>query len=310
MIIKHLISLLVISILISGCTTTQIKKNENNMSKEEKTEVYIIIKGMSLAENGKLEEALKVFKDGYSKNPKNIKIVRYLALAYSKLGDNINGKKYFEEALKIDKFDSESLYNYSILCYSEKEYIKAKELLERVKIESIDKKIVLAKGYVYYQLEEYQKSYNEFSKIIEDGTEYSIDVNNIYVIILKKVNKNDEIYNFLHTTYSKNKANFQNMKLLSDYLIEVKAYEKSEEFLKNYGRANGYSKELLIALGELMILKNDYNECKSYLNLLEDKYAMDAEVMKFKVKYFRGLNLEEEAKKIENILNNNSGSEK
>lgn len=310
MIKKYFISLFVISILLNGCTTTQTKKTEKKISEEEKNEIYTIIKGMSLAENGKLEEALKVFKEGYAKNPKNIKIVRYLALCYSKLGDNQNGKKYFEEALKIDKFDSESLYNYSVLFYGEKEYIKAKELLERIKIESIDKKIILAKGYVYYKLEEYQKSYDEFSKIIEDGTEYSADANNVYIIILKKVNKNEMIYKFLYNLYSKNKENFQKMKMLSDYLIEVKAYDKSEEFLKDYGRANGYTKEVLIALGELMILKDDYVQCKSYLNLLEDKYAMDADVMKFKVKYFRGLKMEEEAKKIENIINNVSGSEK
>lgn len=310
MIKKTLLSVLILISILTGCTNTEKEKETKKISKEEKEEIYLLIKGISLAENGNLEEALGKFKEITVKNPKNIEAVRYTGLCYSKLGDIENGKKYFEMALKLNKYDQETLYNYSVLCYSIKDYEKSKELLERIKIENIDRKVMLAKGYVYFQLNNYLKSYEEFSKIIFDGTEYNIDVYRTYISVLKKNGKNDEIYKFAYNLYTKEKTNFQNLVLLTDYLVEITAYNNAEEFLKNYGKDNGYSKNVLLKIGELMLAKQDFEQTKTYVTLLDEKYSMDTDVLKFKVKYYRAIGMEEEAKNIEKMLNNISRSEK
>ena len=305
------IILIISALLMNGCTSTQSKeKQKKELSKEEKEEVYSIIRGISLAENNKTEEALSAFKEAYKINPKNQKAVKFIALCYSKLGDIENGRKYFEEALKIDKYEAETLYNYAILEYSQNNYIKAKELLERVKIENIDRKIIMAKGYVYFKLEMNQESINEFSKIINDGTEYSIDVYKTYVELLKRNNKNGEIYNFVYNLYIKQNNNIEKLNLLSTYLREVKAFDTAEEFIKNYARENGYSKVVLISLGELMIEKEDFGQAKTYLELLENKYSMETDVLKFKIVYFEKLGLKEQAEEIKKILNSTSENKK
>ena len=298
------ITFLIGTTLLTGCTNSKPKTEKIN-----KEENYAIIRGMNYGEAGKYDESIKAFLKAYSINPNNIMTVRSLGLVYSRAGDTATGEKYFLEALKIDKYDKEALYNYAILKYDVGKYDEALELLNTIKIENVDNRIYIARGGIYYKLKNYEKSFQEFTKIIGDD-DYSKDIYQIYIDVMQKSGRGDKIYEFTYNLYKKNVNDKDKMDVFKDYLIFIGAYDEAEKVLKEYTIKNGYSLEITLDLINVTIKNKKYDSAKAYWSLIPEDQNLNIKVLEMKSYYYKELGMQEEAAKYESILKNVKGAEK
>ncbi len=301
--LKNIVVLIFIFI-IAGCSNSEVKKSD------PKEENYSIIRGINAAENGKYNEAITEFEKAYTINKKNIITVRALGLAYSKAGDLKKGEEYFKEALVIDEFDTETLYNYAILKYEEKKYDEALQLLNKIKIQNIDKKIIAAKGGIYYKKGDYENCYKEISKIIGDNIVYPQEFYIIYIDSMKNSGRANLQYEFIYKKYKENKENIIFVTIFKNYLDEIGAYEESEKVVKEYGEQNGYSTQILIMLAETAIKSKKIDIAKEYIDRISQEENMNINVLKIKAAYYSAAGMKTEAERYENILKNMRGIEK
>lgn len=296
--------ILIFIFIIAGCSNSEVKKND------PKEENYSIIRGINAAENGKYNEAITEFEKAYAMNKKNIITVKALGLAYSKAGDLQKGEAYFKEALVIDEFDTETLYNYAILKYEEKKYGESLELLNKIKIQNVDKKIIAAKGGIYYKKGDYENCYREMSKIISDEIVYPQDFYAIYIDSIKKSGRANLQYEFIYKKYKENKGNIVFVSMFKNYLDEIGAYEESEKVVKEYGEQKGYTTSILIMLAETAINSKKIESAKEYIEQISEEENMNVNVLGIKAAYYRAAGMNSEAERYENILKNVRGSEK
>tara|TARA_B100000965_G_scaffold199444_1_gene166506 strand:- start:261 stop:1904 length:1644 start_codon:yes stop_codon:yes gene_type:complete len=81
----------------------------------------------------KYEEAISNYKKALQLNPKFVDSINSIGTINSILGNFENGLKYFKEAIEIDKFNSESYYNYvsaKKITGEDKVFLKLKNLIE------------------------------------------------------------------------------------------------------------------------------------------------------------------------------------
>lgn len=289
---------IIIVILFAGCSNTGVSKSDG--AKEEK---YARIRGINLAAEGKYEEALKSFMAAYNYDKKNVFTVRSIGILYCKLGDFEKGKKYFTEALKIDSTDSETIYNLAIIYFNEKNYTKSLDVLMSAPPEKITKNIIKAKGIVYKTLGEYQKSYEQLIEIVAKEDD-DADLFVTYIDILKKLNKNNQIYSFLYSKYQKSKSNLSVIFLFTDYLKEINALDEALQVLKDYGNNFEYNTEVLLKITEILYEKSDFDSSEKYINVVSQKDSLDERVLVWKHKIYSSQGKTEQADQIEKILNN------
>jgi len=291
---KILVILLTLQLL--GCTSAQ---NENENVKEEK---YKIIKGLNSAENGDLKGALESFKKAYEINPNNILTVRSIGLAYLKLGDQKKGAEYLNEALKINEEDEKTLYNLAILNYENNDYEEARKYLEKIKIEKTTSEILKAKAYVYYNLNDYQKSYLEFNKFFNEDIFVKAETYAVFIDVLKKLRYNEKIYEIVHIMYKNDSENLNKIILLTNYLNEIEAYEESIRILKKYGIEHEFNETILYNLAICFYKKGDYIRSENYIMLISDEKRMKVKNMELLMEIYIIKGDQKNLNKIKNIL--------
>lgn len=305
---KKLFYIFLLIFIFTACSNTS-KKTEPEKVPPEKQSKYLMIRGINFAEKGNMKEAMENLKKSYEINPKDVITVRSIGLVYSKLGDFENGEKYFEEALKIDKTDTLSLYNLGIMYYQKKEYQKSIEYFNEIKIEQINDDIRRAKAYTYYNLKEYEKSSTEFQNIDFINKTYDIDFYNIYIDVLEKTDKKNEVYPLIYKVYEKNKEKAAFNIMFANYLETMGAYDDAIEILKQYGIRNKFNKNVVLAMCKIAFIEEKYEDVSKFLNFIPQENRFDEDVLKMRLNYFKVIGNEEEAVKIERILNKIKGTE-
>ncbi len=303
---KYGILVLILSVfIIGGCTSMQ----KTKISDESKEEKYFIIKGLNNAESGRMQEALNNFFDAEKINPKNPLTLKNIGLVYSKIGDPEQGKIYFQKSLEISKYDSEVLHNLAIIYYKEDNYQKSIELLNKIKIEDNNAKVILAKAYTYYQLSDFEKSYVEYKLLFSKEKFISFSTHKKYIDLLKKMNKNEEMYDMLNKIYNRNKDKSDYIILFADYFKDINLLEESFKILKEYVVNYEYDTKIMVKFAELYYLEGKYEEAEKYIKLVPDKDRLNKTVLEVRLKIFEAQGKENETESIKKILNNIKGNE-
>lgn len=301
--------MLLITVLL-GCsnTTKTVEKKEEKVPPEKQAQ-YLMIRGINYAERGDHKEAMSNFKESYSINPKNVITVRSIGLLYSKLGDLEMGEKFLKEALTIDDTDTVSLYNLGVMYYQSKNYSKAIDKFNHIKIEEITDEIRRAKAYTLYRLKQYEKSREEFQSIDFIKKTYDIEFYNIYLDVIRNTKERTNIYSTIYKIYEKNINNYQFVQLFTDYLQSIEAYDESIDALKKYGLTNKFTKEVLIDMCEIFFKMEKYDEVERHLSLIPKENNFDKDVLMIKLRYYESIGNIEEANKVERTLNKVKGNE-
>ena len=110
-----------------------IKSNNSNLG------AYFNLANLYRSEK-KFEEAINNYKKVLELNPKFVESMNNIGSINLILGNFENGLKYFVEAIKIDKFNSESYYNYvsaKKITNEDKVFLKLKNLIEEEKLPEV-----------------------------------------------------------------------------------------------------------------------------------------------------------------------------
>lgn len=292
----------IILLFLNGCSNTQAKDS----SKDEK---YFIIRAINLGEKGKLEEALDNFLGAYKINSKNILTVRNIGLVYCKLGEFEKGRKYFEEALRIDQYDSESLYNLSVIEYSGGNYKKSLEILNRIPLERVNDRIIKALAYTYYKVGDFKKSKENFQTLIKKDMIQDYSFYYSYMQVLESLNLNNEIYPFLYNVYKKSKEDVNIVFIFSDYLEKIEAYDEALNALKEFGVEYQFTQDITIRIANVYYLKNQPEEAEKFLNSLPENMMLDKRVLELKQKIYKLQDRKEDEEAVRKILSKLKGND-
>lgn len=167
---------------------------EEKSGKNEERYLIHFYKGLMLFEERKLDEAIKEFEKASRISKNDAKLYFFVGASYFEKSDRKEAIKYLEKALLIDENDPEIN---NLLAYSyalEKINLdKALRLIDNALSYKPDNLAYLdTKGWIYYQLENYEKSFEIFNRV---------------EVIIQNTNENlkgfDEIYYHLSKIYEK-----------------------------------------------------------------------------------------------------------
>ncbi len=291
-------TLLIIGILLSfvGCTTI---KPQNKIE-------YHLIRGMNYSKVGDYPSAIKEYNEYYRVDRKNSILLGEMAMAYGQLGDYSMAERYYLENLKVAPNDNITLLNLSTLYYKTKNFEKSKRYLKKIPENTSNYRVFLLKGYLYYEEKDYEKTYFNLNKVFEIGglgqDIISQELIERYVDVLENTSRWYEIYPFIIKAYNLKKYD-KNIVLTSSRLLAEKFddYETSMKFLKEY-TANERSDEIILELAKLNFEIENFTQSKLYLQLLDEGYKYNLEVLSLKERLAIRENKFDEAKQYKELI--------
>ena len=287
---------IIVMFIVSGCSVLPKKKTT-------KKEEYIRLKGMNQFESGEYKMALDSFLKAYEMDSENVETLKGLGLVYIKLNDFEKGKRYFDKVLEKDKNNFFILQNISVYYYNNGNYELAKKYIENIYKAENSLSIKKLKAYIYYKLEEYEKSYVELSDIMDNYDEfYNYDLYAVYVDVLKRTKRSSKVYDFLQNLYLENPNELIAVILFSEYLKEVEVYEKAIDVLKSYGVRNNFESLIVYELSYILYLSKRYVEAGKYINLISEAESYETKILELKIKIYEKLGREEEVMPLKKIL--------
>ena len=168
-----------------------------------------------LSAMGDFISAKKLYNKAYEINNDNFEILKFMGINYIKLNDIENALLTLKKANDINSNDALVLYNLGNVYYTNKEYKKAKKMLEKAYLLNLNPETLNLLGIVNMKLNNFEEAKNYFEKLYQDYK------NNPYLLLnlgkcYIKLTQNDKAREYL------NKAN----DLLPDF-------EEVCELLKN-----------------------------------------------------------------------------
>lgn len=140
---RHLLlSFLVLAMLLAGCSKKmvkpsdevavppEIKPKEVTVTPIEKGET-LILKGVNLLEQNKLDEALAVWKKALALLNGDAELLNWLGVGYHNMGKYDSARVFYEHAIKADPNHYQAYNNLGYTYFVQKNYHKAKENFEK-----------------------------------------------------------------------------------------------------------------------------------------------------------------------------------
>jgi Flp pilus assembly protein TadD len=139
---RLLASFVVLLLLLMGCNQKMVKPEADEVvppeiQPKEVTETPVekgetlIMKGVSLIEENKTEEALKTWKKALGFLNGDAELLNWLGVGYHKLGKYDSAKIYYEQAIAADQNHYQAYNNLGYTYFVEKNYHKAQENFEK-----------------------------------------------------------------------------------------------------------------------------------------------------------------------------------
>lgn len=272
------ILVLLLILVFNGCTNSKMQ-----MSKFNDKEEYFILRGENYSQEKKYLEAIKEFKQAYSKNPKNKITLIEMAFCYGELGYTDEALKYYLEALKVDPKDVVAIKNISYLYYRLGRLEEAEKHLKILPDRMEDAYVYKINGFIALDKKKYKESYIYLTKAVNLTNTYDGDLFRRYVEVLKNLNQHSRIYDFLESKYSlyKNRKSFVILYAMTLH-ENFSELQKSERALKRYMAEQSKDDELIIMLAKNNIEQKKYRQAREILSLVSSKNKYNPEYVKIK----------------------------
>lgn len=251
--------LLLILVFFISCSKVKINKEGD----------YALLRGINFSQQENYEKAMEEYQKSFDINPQNIILLKEMGYTYYQFGNYKKAEEYWLMALSIDNKDENLIKNLVTLYYEMGEYSKSREIIKN----SYNPKAAYYKkidALINYRENKLEESYKLFKEInVEELDEKSIL---IYFEILKKLNKKEELYYLLKSSYpyfSKDKRYLiEYSKILSnDYQLN----DESEKVLLNYLIENGNDDEILLQLSMLYLKMGKKDKSDQVFKLIYEK---------------------------------------
>lgn len=270
------ISILFILIFLLGCSSSDPKKNER--------EEYFLIRGLNYSKENNLIGALGEYEKALDENSKNIITLKEIAKVYARLEEYDLSIKYYKKALDIDKKDIDSLKGISVVNYLSGETGKALSYIKDIPTNALEPEIKKYRAYLLYEKKDYKKSIKEFEEIFENSKEFDKVYSRIYLELLSKNKKNENLRIFLEENKEKFKDNREYLLFYFDSIGEYFGeYEKIEKEIKREIAEKGGDDELYLALTKVIYSQHEYAKAKYSFKLISDKERYKKNYLELKV---------------------------
>ncbi len=124
---RPLLLLLMLGLLLGGCSTAQEEQEKLQTASEYNTEL-----GLAYLRQGRDQMAMEKLRKAVEQNPKNAQAHHYLAVLYQKLGENRKADQAYWAALQYTPDDPNLLNNYGAFLCGRGKYDKAIQMFRRV----------------------------------------------------------------------------------------------------------------------------------------------------------------------------------
>lgn len=242
-----------------GCSSKKVTKEAD----------YALLRGINYSQKGEYEKAMEEYSKSYEINPENAVLLKELGYMEYEFENYNRAEEYWLKALKYAPKDEDLIKNLATLYYEEGEYSKSIEMM---------KKSYNPNGAYYKKIKAliafYEGNYQESYKLFRGIPRESFDNESIlvYINILKKQGKREELFHFLKDTYpyfSKDKRYIiEYSKVLSE---EFNFNEDSEKVLMNYLIENGNDDEILLQLSILYLKMGKREKADDSFKLISEK---------------------------------------
>jgi tetratricopeptide (TPR) repeat protein len=120
--------------------------NSDNQALSNKIRFNLAV---TYSESGRVEEAVRLFELLLEKDPENLKVLQSLAYSRYLMGDKESALDLYDKILSISEFDTNALYNKSLILIEDDNLDDAEALLEKLYIVDDSVEIVLKLGDIY-----------------------------------------------------------------------------------------------------------------------------------------------------------------
>jgi tetratricopeptide (TPR) repeat protein len=267
---------LVLIFMLQGCIATNLNNSNKRRQKGLNSGEYTFIRGINLYQKGKKQEALEEYLNAYKKTPKNVTLLKEIALLYGEFGNYDKAIEFFLKAFKLSDKDIDIQKNLSYLYYLKKDYVVAKNYLDKISGEDQDEFILKIRGYIEKAEGNLEKAYEYFYKI--DDTDYDKKFYDEYIELCIELNKKDELFQKLSSKYEI--YNNEKSYLIQYAKTESSVYNRNNEAIKKllrYIAEYDGDDELYLLLTNLYININDYKNANNSFKLVSEssKYTDD-----------------------------------
>lgn len=251
-------NLMVIMLIVFFLGCTNLKENKNAQ--------YSLLKGINLSQQGDFEKALVYFNDSYSKNPKEIILLKEMGYIYFMFEQYDKAEHYWLEGLKLSQNDDEIIKNLITMYYKNKEYHKAIKMGD-MSFNPKDQYYQQIKALIFYEQGDTKNAYSILKNINKSNFDELTYIK--YLDIVKESESDDKFYETLNT----GKLLFENSK---DYTLvcskelanRLQKYKEAENILLNYLVKNGNDKDVIMMLSWVYSQSGNKHKANDSLLLL------------------------------------------
>lgn len=268
--VTKVLFVLIISVVLVRCSSLKINKEAE----------YSLLKGVNYSQQGEYDKAMKEYFYSYELNPENVILLKEIGYNYYQFGDFEKAEEYWLKALKINYNDEELLKNLATLYYQERRYSDSINIIGK-SYNLKDSYYQKLKGLISYQEGNLKDSYSILKNI--SVSQFDLETALIYIEILEKLNKKEELVNFSRNIYPylSNERSYiiKYSQILTD---NFNLNRESEKVLLDYLLENGSDDEVLLQLANLYFKIGNEQKGKDTLKLISDDTIL------FKAKILRG----------------------
>lgn len=259
-----------------GCSNVDINKYK-------KDDEYSLLKGINLYSQGKNREALTEYEKALKKDPKNILILREIAIIKCQLLEYEKSKVIFLEILKKEPEDIESLRNLSYMFFYEENYKKSIFYLEKIPKDLKTQKDYAILAFSYYKIGKLKRSLLIYKEIKESIIFSSILLTKSYIEVLSENGNKENLFLILKSLEKYNPKDVNNIILISNtYENKLQNYKYAERVLKDFLNRNKINDKILLQLAKLYYKIGKKKECKIVFSMISEDYQYNLEYIKVK----------------------------
>lgn len=259
-----------------GCSNVDINKYK-------KDDEYSLLKGINLYSQGKNREALTEYEKALKKDPKNILILREIAIIKCQLLEYEKSKVIFLEILKKEPEDIESLRNLSYIFFYEENYKKSIFYLEKIPKDLKTQKDYAILAFSYYKIGKLKRSLLIYKEIKESIIFSSILLTKSYIEVLSENGNKENLFLILKSLEKYNPKDVNNIILISNtYENKLQNYKYAERVLKDFLNRNKINDKILLQLAKLYYKIGKKKECKIVFSMISEDYQYNLEYIKVK----------------------------
>ena len=158
--------------ILFGCSLLPVKERsqDGNLSKKEREKLAeeLHVKGLTLSAEGKLEEAIRTWKNEIGLSPRRVKPYNNIGITYRRLRNLDAAEEFHEKAIKVDPKFGHSYYSLGLVHYDRMQYEEAKKLfLEAIRRDYGDADVYYSLGQAHKNLKEYDQAAQAYEKVVK-----------------------------------------------------------------------------------------------------------------------------------------------